>query len=69
MAGHEDVWYASNGEIREYVQAYRRLVFSVDGKTVYNPSAVCVSLGGTFTKEYIEVPAGQTAKLIPPVEM
>lgn len=69
LAGHEDVWYATNGEIREYVQAYRRLVFSVDGKTVYNPSAVSVFLGGAFSEEYVEVPPGQAARLIPPVEI
>lgn len=38
----EDVWYATNMEIYEYVEAYRRLQFSVEGKMVYNPSAIPV---------------------------
>ncbi len=38
--GREDVWYASNIEIYDYVQAYKRLEFSVDGRRVYNPTAV-----------------------------
>jgi hypothetical protein len=69
VAGHEDVWYATNGEIREYVEAYRRLIYTADGKAVYNPSAVPVYLGGTFTKEYIEVLPGQSEKLVKPINM
>lgn len=33
-----DVWFATNGEIREYVRAYESLVFSMDGERVFNPS-------------------------------
>jgi hypothetical protein len=35
----EEVWFATNGEVYEYVQAYNRLVFSCNGEQVYNPSA------------------------------
>ncbi|MBQ2695848.1 MAG: polysaccharide deacetylase family protein [Clostridia bacterium] len=38
LAGHEDVWYATNMEIYEYSEAYQSLVFSADGKKVYNPT-------------------------------
>ena len=69
IAGHDDVWYATNGEIKEYVEAYRRLIYSADGKTVYNPSAIPVYLGGTFTKEYIEVLPGQSEELVTPINM
>ncbi len=34
----EDVWYATNIEVYDYVQAYERLIFSTVGKKVYNPS-------------------------------
>lgn len=34
----DDVWYATNIEIYEYVQAFERLIWSVDGTRVYNPS-------------------------------
>lgn len=36
--GHEDIWYATNIQIYDYVQAYQRLEFSVDGRQVYNPT-------------------------------
>lgn len=37
-----DIWHATNIEVYEYTQAYRALVFSVDGERVYNPSAIPV---------------------------
>ncbi len=42
VANREDTWYATNIEIREYVQAYDRLVFTADSKTVYNPTLIDV---------------------------
>lgn len=42
MAGHEDIWYASNIEIYDYMQAAKRLVSSCDGRILYNPSALDV---------------------------
>lgn len=42
VGGKKDVWYATNIQIYEYVQAYRSLVFSIDGERVYNPSAIPV---------------------------
>ena len=36
----EDIWYASNIEIFEYVEAYRNLIFSMDGTMVHNPAAI-----------------------------
>jgi hypothetical protein len=38
IGGREDIWYATNLEIYEYVENYRKLVFSMDGRRVYNPS-------------------------------
>ncbi len=38
----EDVWYATNIEVYDYVEAYKNLVLSCDGKIVYNPSALDV---------------------------
>lgn len=40
VSGRDDVWYATNGEIYEYVEAYRSLVFSADMTKVYNPTAL-----------------------------
>lgn len=42
IGGKDDIWYATNMEIYDYVQAYRSLAVSMDGKTVYNPSAMDV---------------------------
>ena len=42
LANNDDIWYATNIEICEYVGAYKRLIFSADGYTVYNPTATTV---------------------------
>ena len=44
MGGREDIWYATNGELWNYIAAYRALVFDIDGKTVCNPTATDVYL-------------------------
>lgn len=38
FASANDVWYATNMEIYDYVQAYKSLIYSADRYTVYNPS-------------------------------
>jgi hypothetical protein len=42
IGGREDIWYATNGEIYDYVKAYEHLQTSADKKIVYNPSATDV---------------------------
>lgn len=42
IGNREDVWYATNGEIFEYVQAYKNLQFNNEESIVYNPSKVDV---------------------------
>ncbi len=45
LAQHaEKIWFATNGEVLEYVTAYRRLEYSVDGSVIYNPSALDVTI-------------------------
>jgi hypothetical protein len=39
MGGHEDIWYATNIEIYEYIEAYGQLRWSADGNIVHNPTA------------------------------
>ncbi|MBQ6847553.1 MAG: polysaccharide deacetylase family protein [Clostridia bacterium] len=34
----DDIWYATNGEICDYINAYHQLVYSADGSMVYNPT-------------------------------
>ena len=40
VGGKKDVWYATNIEIYDYVQAYRNLQFNMDGNIIHNPSAI-----------------------------
>ena len=40
LAGKEDIWYATNMEIYEYVTAFDSLIFSADGTKIYNPTLV-----------------------------
>jgi len=58
IGGKDDVWYATNGEIYDYCEAFKRLRFSVDGNTVYNPSAIDVFIFN-YGKEIV-IPAGKT---------
>lgn len=39
MAKRDDIWYATNIEIYDYQDAFRRLLFSMDGRIVKNPTA------------------------------
>ena len=41
-AGREEIWYATNIEICDYVTAFRSLRRSADGSVVYNPTATKV---------------------------
>jgi len=57
----EDIWYATNMEIYEYVKAYDSLVISADGMTIYNPTLVTVwfDVDGTVYK----IGSGETVVL------
>ena len=44
MQNLPDVWYATNIEIYDYIQAYERLEYSCNGRRVYNPSVLPVWL-------------------------
>lgn len=35
---HDDIWYATNIEICDYINAYRKLQFNIDNTVVYNPT-------------------------------
>ena len=40
LGGKDDTWYATNMEIHDYVEAYNSLVYSADGRKVYNPTLI-----------------------------
>lgn len=39
IGNREEIWYATNIEIYDYVKAYEQLSFSANGQQVYNPTA------------------------------
>lgn len=43
-SGRDEIWYATNGEIYDYVNAYNQLVFSLNGKHIKNPTATDIWL-------------------------
>lgn len=61
VGGRDDIWYATNGEIFDYVTAYDNLQWAAHCSYVYNPSAldICVNYYGN---KHI-VPTGKTIKL------
>lgn len=61
MGGRDNVWYATNMEIYEYVQAMKRIDYSVDGSMIHNPSALAVWI--KRDGKAICVNAGETKKL------
>lgn len=57
----EDVWYATNMEIYDYVSAYNSLVFSADEKTVYNPTLK--TLWFDVGEKNYKINSGETLKI------
>lgn len=62
VSNREDIWYATNIEIVDYLKAVHGLVYTVKGDKVYNPSTIDVWLsvddkiikakGGEYTRLY-----------------
>ena len=40
ISNKNDIWYATNMEIYEYVTSYNSLIYSANGSKVYNPTLV-----------------------------
>ena len=57
------VWFATNGEIVRYTEAYRALVWSADGAAVTNPTATPLWMG-LGRDSAAEIPAGATVQLM-----
>lgn len=57
MGGRDDIWYATNIEIADYMEAAKRLRFSADYTAAYNPNAddVWVLIDD---KKIVKVPGG-----------
>lgn len=59
--GKDDIWYATNIEIVDYMKAAKNLKFTVDMDKVYNPSAIAVwiSVDGKIYK----INSGETVQI------
>ena len=63
MTGNrDDIWYATNIQIVDYMDVIERLQFSAKGDIVYNPSVTSAWLVVNDDK-YVEVKGGQTVQL------
>lgn len=60
VGDRDDVWYATNGEVYDYVKAFDSLEFSVAGDMIKNPSAIDVCLN--YCGKNVKVPAGKTIR-------
>ena len=61
LANNDSIWYATNIEIYEYVEAYKSLIYSADGYKIYNPTLHTVWLdadGGQY-----RIASGETLQL------
>lgn len=61
MGGRDDIWYATNIQICDYVSALKALRFSAKSDKVYNPSAIKVAF--SYGGEVVYVNAGETKAL------
>ena len=61
VGGKEDVWYATNIEIYDYIKAYEALQSSVDKTMVHNPTAIDVWFAQKDQTYCVR--AGQTLRL------
>lgn len=61
IGGRDDIWYATNIEIVDYMKAADSLKYSARGDMVYNPAATTVWI--SVDREIHEIPAGATVSL------
>ena len=61
LSGKEDVWYATNGEIYDYVTAYNSLIFSADNSIIHNPTAITVWF--YYGDKLYSIKSGETLKI------
>lgn len=62
LAGNDKIWYATNIEIYNYMQAQTRLQINAEETVFYNPSDITVWVEKD-KKQIIEIPAGKTVRI------
>lgn len=58
IGNRDDIWYATNIEIYEYVKAYEQLIYSVNGKRISNPTSTTIWL--SLKENTVQIKAGET---------
>ncbi len=61
MGGHADIWYATNIEIVEYVNACRSIRTSANGKRLHNPT--CIDVWADIDGKRVCIKAGETVEV------
>ncbi len=61
LGNRDDIWYATNIEIYEYVTAFDNLRFTVNGKLVYNPSNIDLYL--FINNKNVLIPKRETVEI------
>ncbi|MBQ3151345.1 MAG: polysaccharide deacetylase family protein [Clostridia bacterium] len=61
ISGKDNIWYATNIEICDYVKAYNSLIFSADGSIVYNPTLYKIWFD--INREHYVIEPGETLHL------
>jgi len=61
ISNNNEIWYATNIEIKDYMDALGNLKYSADCKIVYNPSAISIWI--RVDEQIIEVKAGDTVRI------
>ena len=61
MGGREDIWYATNIQIVDYVNACRQIRTSANGQTLHNPT--CIDVWADINGRSVVIHAGETLTL------
>ena len=63
IGGNDEVWYCTNIEICEYIEAFNRLDFTLDEKMVYNPTATTLWFKAGEDGDMYEIKPGETLEI------
>ena len=61
IGGRDDIWYATNIEIVDYMNAAKNLKFSANFDKVYNPSSMSVWI--EVDREHVEIKGGELKEI------
>lgn len=59
IGGKDDIWYATNIEIYDYVKKFRQMIYNAEGTKAYNPTDIDLWFSNR-DGNLVKVPAGET---------